>query len=81
MKDAKEWMGTLAGNDFDIEKFIRQVQQDAIDTVLSSKTTANKKGLDDILQGKLIEQPDNQASLSYKKVDTYTADDMEAVGS
>ena len=35
MKDAKEWMGTLAGNDFDIEKFIRQVQQDAIDTVVA----------------------------------------------
>ena len=35
MKDAKEWMATLAGNDFDIGKFICQVQQDAIDTVVS----------------------------------------------
>ena len=43
MKDAKEWMATLAGNDFDIGKFICQVQQDAIDTVVSEveKPTPN----------------------------------------
>ena len=67
MKDAKEWMGTLAGNDFDIEKFIRQVQQDAIDTVLSHITTPNKIGLDDRKYNKSIEQPDSHGNLSNKK--------------
>ena len=34
---------------------------------LSSKNTENKKGLDDRLRDKLIEQPDNQKGLSSKK--------------
>lgn len=78
MKDAKEWMGTLAGNDFDIEKFIRQVQQDAIDTVLSSKNTGNKNGLDDRFNIPVIENTENQQILSSKKDRLYTAEDTEA---
>lgn len=77
MKDAKEWMGTLAGNDFDIEKFIRQVQQDAIDTVLSSKNTGNKNGLDDRFNIPVIENTENQQILSSKKDRLYTAEDMQ----
>ena len=76
MKDAKEWMGTLAGNDFDIEKFIRQVQQDAIDTVLSSKNTGNKNGLDDRFNIPVIEDTENKQILSSKKDRLYTAEDM-----
>ena len=77
MKDAKEWMGTLAGTDFDIEKFIRQVQQDAIDTFLSSKNTGNKNGLDDRFNIPVIENTENQQILSSKKDRLYTAEDMQ----
>lgn len=51
---------------------------EAIDTVVSLINTENKTGLDDRLQGKLIEISDSQASLSYKKDKTYTAEDVEA---
>ena len=41
--------------------------RDAIDTILSSKTTANKTALDDRLDDKSIEVSDNQEYLSSKK--------------
>jgi endonuclease YncB( thermonuclease family) len=52
MKDAKEWMASLAGNDFDIEKFIRDVQQDAIDTVVEhcEQKTYTTKDMEDFAE-------------------------------
>ena len=50
---------------------------EAIDTVLSHINTGNKKGLDDRLQEKIIEQPDSKGNLSNKKDRLYTAEDMQ----
>jgi len=52
--------------------------KEAINTVLSSKNTENKTGLDENLLEKGIDQPDNQDVLSYKKDRLYTAEDMQA---
>ena len=54
-----------------------QYVSDAIDTVLLHINTGNKTALDDRLQEKSIEQPDNQEGISNKKDRLYTAKDME----
>ncbi|HNR21361.1 MAG TPA: hypothetical protein PKL45_15365, partial [Bacteroidia bacterium] len=50
---------------------------EAIDTVLLHINTGNKTGLDERLQEKSIEQPDNQEDISNKKDRLYTAKDMK----
>jgi hypothetical protein len=52
--------------------------KEAINTVLSSKNTENKTGLDENLLEKGIDHPENQQILSYKKDRLYTAEDMKA---
>lgn len=53
---------------------ISDEMMDAIDTILSSKTTANKTALDDRLDEKSIEVSDNQEYLSSKKDDITDAE-------
>ena len=51
--------------------------KEAIDTVLSSKNTEKKTGLDENLLEKGIDQPDNQDVLSSKKDRLYTAEETQ----